>query len=58
MQGESNSIKNQEKICQGGFHPKDEIPPDQPEFTNVSYSFQTLQYMPVLIHQQIFHNIA
>ena len=25
-EGESNSISNQEKICQGGFHPKDEIP--------------------------------
>lgn len=25
--GESNSIQNQENICQGGFHPKDEIPP-------------------------------
>ncbi len=27
MQGESNSIKNQENISQGGFHRKDEIPP-------------------------------
>ena len=27
LQGESNSISNQENICQGGFHPKDEIPP-------------------------------
>ena len=27
LQGESNSISNQESICQGGFHPKDEIPP-------------------------------
>ena len=26
LQGESNSISNQENICQGGFHPKDEIP--------------------------------
>ncbi len=26
-EGESNSISNQEDICQGGFHPKDEIPP-------------------------------
>ena len=25
--GDSNSIINQENICQGGFHPKDEIPP-------------------------------
>ena len=25
-EGESNSIVNQENICQGGFHPKDEIP--------------------------------
>ena len=25
--GESNSIVNQENICQGGFHPKDEILP-------------------------------
>ena len=24
--GESNSIATQESICQGGFHPKDEIP--------------------------------
>ena len=24
--GESESIQNQENICQGGFHPKDEIP--------------------------------
>ncbi|MEH2931867.1 hypothetical protein VSQ48_18590 [Candidatus Ventrimonas sp. KK005] len=24
--GESVSIENQENICQGGFHPKDEIP--------------------------------
>ena len=27
LDGESNSIQNQENICQGGFHPKDEIPP-------------------------------
>jgi hypothetical protein len=26
-EGESNSISNQENICQGGFHPKDEILP-------------------------------
>ena len=26
LNGESNSITNQENICQGGFHPKDEIP--------------------------------
>ncbi len=25
--GESGSIQTQENICQGGFHPKDEIPP-------------------------------
>lgn len=24
--GDSNSIQPQENICQGGFHPKDEIP--------------------------------
>ena len=24
---ESMSISNQENLCQGGFHPKDEIPP-------------------------------
>ncbi len=29
LQGDSNSIVNQENICQGGFHPKDEIPPDK-----------------------------
>ena len=27
LEGESYSIGNQEDICQGGFHPKDEIPP-------------------------------
>ena len=27
LDGDSNSIVNQENICQGGFHPKDEIPP-------------------------------
>ena len=27
LDGESNSIANQESICQGGFHHKDEIPP-------------------------------
>ena len=32
--GDSNSIVNQENICQGGFHPKDEIP-DKPEFINL-----------------------
>ena len=26
-EGDSNSIQHQENICQGGFHPKDEIPP-------------------------------
>ena len=26
LDGESNSITNQENICQGGFHQKDEIP--------------------------------
>jgi len=26
LSGESNSISNQENICQGGFHQKDEIP--------------------------------
>lgn len=26
LQGDSNSIVNQENICQGGFHHKDEIP--------------------------------
>lgn len=25
-EGDSNSIAHQESICQGGFHPKDEIP--------------------------------
>ena len=27
LEGDSNSIVNQENICQGGFHLKDEIPP-------------------------------
>ncbi|WP_295752217.1 hypothetical protein [uncultured Oscillibacter sp.] len=25
-EGDGNSIARQENICQGGFHPKDEIP--------------------------------
>ena len=25
-EGDSNSVANQENICQGGFHPKDESP--------------------------------
>ena len=29
VQGESFSIQNQENICQGGFHHKDEIPLDR-----------------------------
>ena len=29
LNGDSFSIQNQENICQGGFHPKDEIPPDK-----------------------------
>jgi hypothetical protein len=33
--GESESIQNQENICQGGFHPKDEIP-YKLEFVNES----------------------
>ena len=35
LQGESASIANQENICQGGFHPKDEIP-YKLEFVNES----------------------
>ena len=27
LDGDRYSIQNQENICQGGFHPKDEIPP-------------------------------
>ncbi len=27
LSGESNSISNQENICQGGFHPKMKSPP-------------------------------
>ena len=34
-EGESVSIENQENICQGGFHPKDEIP-YKLEFVNES----------------------
>ena len=35
LSGESFSIQNQENICQGGFHPKDEIP-YKLEFVNES----------------------
>ena len=38
LQGESNSISNQESICQGGFHPKDEIP--------LSFHFLLKNYTP------------
>ena len=27
LQGESGSIQTQENICQGGFSPKEEVPP-------------------------------
>ena len=36
--GESVSIENQESICQGGFHPKDEIP--------LSFHFLLKNYTP------------
>ena len=36
--GDSNSIVNQESICQGGFHPKDEIP--------LSFQFLLKNYTP------------
>ena len=38
LQGESFSIHNQESICQGGFHPKDEIP--------LSFHFLLKNYTP------------
>ena len=38
LQGESFSIQNQESICQGGFHPKDEIP--------LSFHFLLKNYTP------------
>ena len=44
LQGESNSISNQENICQGGFHHKDEIPPVKQGFID---SFRQ-QYLWVL----------
>lgn len=28
---QDNTVKEQKGICQGGFHPKDEIPPDRLE---------------------------
>ena len=37
-ENESNSIQNQENICQGGFHPKDEIP--------LSFHFLLKNYTP------------
>ena len=33
LNGDSFSIQNQENICQGGFHPKDEIPDKQELFS-------------------------
>ena len=36
--GDSNSVVNQESICQGGFHPKDEIP--------LSFQFLLKNYTP------------
>ena len=42
--GESVSIENQENICQGGFHHKDEIPPVKQGFID---SFRQ-QYLWVL----------
>ena len=37
-ENESMSISNQESICQGGFHPKDEIP--------LSFQFLLKNYTP------------
>ncbi len=42
-EGESSSISSQEDICQGGFHPKDEIPPDKlkvEHFTSATHTYQ------------------
>ena len=44
-EGESNSISNQEDICQGGFHPKDEIPPDR-KSTRLNSSHIATSRMP------------
>ena len=37
--GESVSIENQENICQGGFHPKDEIPQQTGSCPHYPFSF-------------------
>ena len=42
-EGDSNSIAHQENICQGGFHPKDEIP-YKPEFEY--YNFMSVYCSP------------
>ena len=38
LEGESNSVQNQENICQGGFHHTDEIP--------LSFHFLLKNYTP------------
>ena len=37
--GESVSIENQESICQGGIHPKGEIPSDKQEVMKLYLRF-------------------
>ena len=47
--GESNSITNQENICQGGFHPKDEIP--------YKLEFEYHDFMSVYCSPWVFNKI-
>ncbi len=41
--GESNSIQNQENICQGGFHPKDEIPLGKLEVNDLTVTVSVIR---------------
>ena len=45
--GESESIQNQENICQGGFYPKDEIPPTNSEVNDLTVTVSSM--FPFLI---------
>ena len=47
LSGESFSIQNQENICQGGFHPKDEIPPTNSEVNDLTVTVSSM--FPFLI---------
>lgn len=50
--GGKNIKGQQENICQGGFHPKDEIPPDKLEFAAIQ--LHVCVYIDILNRKEMF----